>query len=434
MQKNLQSTATMAKHTKEEVKIFGGKANIYTNEYGVWQFRVWLRNENKYVRKSLRTKVKMYAIEQAEELYIEIRNEQKKGRKYYAITVKEAVDDYLKMQRARIGDGDFNIVVARYKTIETQMRTFLDYVRKDDKITTLSESTLRRYERNGEVTNYVSFRKRKNIGDTTIRNEMTTINSFMKYCFADAKVTHVAAFKYPNMPKKSYSADGEVIRRMTFTSDEYKLFTDAMRSYTAKKNTKHLTKKEIFERQMVRHYFLFAANSGLRSSEIRKLQWHNITTYKDVTSRGSEGIFANILVDRSTTKVRKTRRVYCRGGEHIERWKQLCKENGKETENIVFSMNGKEYDRSNTHRHFRKILSLTSIDEARIKQLVPYSLRHFMITERVKSGLSFSQIAVMCGTSVKQIENTYLHLSEDMMRTSARADYIRLEDGTLRVI
>ena len=107
---------------------------------------------------------------------------------------------------------------------------------------------------------------------------MTTINSFMKYCFADAKVTHVAAFKYPNMPKKSYSADGEVIRRMTFTSDEYKLFTDAMRSYTAKKNTKHLTKKEIFERQMVRHYFLFAANSGLRSSEIRKLQWHNITT------------------------------------------------------------------------------------------------------------------------------------------------------------
>ena len=96
----------------------------------------------------------------------------------------------------------------------------------------------------------------------------------------------------------------------------------------------------------------------------------------------------------------------------------MCKENGKETEGIVFSMNGKEYDRSNTHRHFRKILSLASIDEARIKQLVPYSLRHFMITERVKSGLSFSQIAVMCGTSVKQIENTYLHLSNALGRNS----------------
>ena len=56
----------MEKHTKEEVKIFGGKANIYTNEYGVWQFRVWLCNENKYVQKSLRTKVEMYSIKQAE--------------------------------------------------------------------------------------------------------------------------------------------------------------------------------------------------------------------------------------------------------------------------------------------------------------------------------------------------------------------------------
>jgi|TARA_B100001971_G_scaffold194447_1_gene200470 hypothetical protein len=57
-----------------------------------------------------------------------------------------------------------------------------------------------------------------------------------------------------------------------------------------------------------------------------------------------------------------------------------------------------------------------------------------MITERVKSGLSFSQIAVMRGTSVKQIENTYLHLNEEIMRTSAKADYIKLKDGALRVI
>jgi|TARA_B100000959_G_scaffold267970_1_gene312120 hypothetical protein len=57
-----------------------------------------------------------------------------------------------------------------------------------------------------------------------------------------------------------------------------------------------------------------------------------------------------------------------------------------------------------------------------------------MITERVKSGLSFSQIAVMVGSSVKQIENVYLHLNEAMMRTSAKADYITLKDGSLRVI
>jgi|TARA_B100000315_G_scaffold208219_1_gene203422 hypothetical protein len=54
----------MEKNNKEEYKILGGKATIYTNDYGVWQFRLWLTTENKYVRKSLRTKVKTYAIEQ----------------------------------------------------------------------------------------------------------------------------------------------------------------------------------------------------------------------------------------------------------------------------------------------------------------------------------------------------------------------------------
>ena len=60
--KNLQSTATMAINTKEEVEILGGKATIFTNDYGVWQFRSWLTTDNKYVRKSLCTGVKDYAI------------------------------------------------------------------------------------------------------------------------------------------------------------------------------------------------------------------------------------------------------------------------------------------------------------------------------------------------------------------------------------
>ena len=425
----------MAKHNADETKILDSKAVIYKNEYGVWQFRYWLTTENKYVRKSLRTKVKTKAKEDAEDLYFKIRVEQKEGRKFFAISVKEAVTDYLKYQQTRIGDSDFQIVEGRYRTIETQMRTFLNYVRKDDKITDLDENTLRRYERNGELTNFVAFRKQNDISDTTIRNEMTTINSFMKYCYSDAKVTHIASFKYPNMPKKNYTADGEVIRRMTFTNEEWRKFYLAMDDiYTAKKHTNGLTDEQIFERQLVRHYFLFAANSGLRSSELRKLQWHNISTYKDKTQNGEELIFANLYVDRSTSKVRKGRRVYSRGGQYIERWKRICKEYGKELEGVVFSMDGGEYSRSNTHKHFRRILKLTDIEMERQKQLVPYSLRHFMITERVKSGLSFNQIAVMCGTSVRQIENTYLHLNEEMMRTSAKADYIRKGDGTLQVI
>ena len=89
----------MVKHNKEEVEILGGKATIYTNDYGVWQFRLWLTTDNKYVRKSLRTKVKDYAITEGEKLYIQIRSDIEKGIKYYAITVKEAAEEYLKYQK-----------------------------------------------------------------------------------------------------------------------------------------------------------------------------------------------------------------------------------------------------------------------------------------------------------------------------------------------
>ena len=107
----------MAKHNKEEVEILGGKATIYTNDNGVWQFRLWLTTDNKYVRKSLRTKVKDYAITEGEKLYIQIRSDIEKGIKYYAITVKEAAEDYLKYQKTRIGDGDFNMVKGTFANV-----------------------------------------------------------------------------------------------------------------------------------------------------------------------------------------------------------------------------------------------------------------------------------------------------------------------------
>lgn len=423
----------MTKHNLDEKKILGGKATIYKNIYGVWQFRLWLTNDEKYVRKSLRTKIKNHAIKQAEELYFKIRSEQERGEKYYAISLKEAVYIYLQYQKLRIGLDEFNIDESRWKTIKTQMRTFLEYVGTNDKVTTLKESLLVEHERNGKITNYVAFRKSKDISDSTIRNEMITFNSFIKYCFTRAKVTNLAFFKYPNMPKKEYKVNGDEIKKATFSDREYKQFILAMLEYTSNKNIVYLTTEEIFERKLAQHYFLFAANSGLRSSEIRKLQWHNIKTYKNTTAHGYSGIFARLKVEKNTSQARKTRTVYCRGGEYIDSWKDLCVKFGREIKGVVFSKDGKECSRSNAQKHFSNILKLCAIEPGN-KKLTPYSLRHFMITERVKSGFNFNQIAIMCGTSVRQIETTYQYLNEELMRSSVKPDYIKFEDGTQRVI
>ena len=47
---------------KNEVRIYNSKAVIYQNDYDVWQFRMWLADEDKYIRQSLRTKDKAKAI------------------------------------------------------------------------------------------------------------------------------------------------------------------------------------------------------------------------------------------------------------------------------------------------------------------------------------------------------------------------------------
>ena len=66
--------------------------------------------------------------------------------------------------------------------------------------------------------------------------------------------------------------------------------------------------------------------------------------------------------------------------------------------------------------------------------IVLYSLRHFMITQRILAGLSFRQVADMCGTSIAMIEKTYWHLNDEIRLTSALADYRRRQDGTIEVI
>ena len=123
------------------------------------------------------------------------------------------------------------------------------------------------------------------------------------------------------------------------------------------------------------------------------------------------------------------RTLYCRGGDYIERWSKLLRQYGKSADGYVFSVEGdKVFPRTNFHRHWKRIMLMTDIPKDRQKELVPYSLRHYMITQRVMSGCKFSDVAYMCGTSVSQIEKTYYHLNEAMMKTTALATYVK-RDG-----
>ena len=81
---------------KNEVRIYNSKAVIYQNDYDVWQFRMWLADEDKYIRQSLRTKDKAKAIADAEALYEDIKYRQtrnpNRSNARYSLSTPIAVD------------------------------------------------------------------------------------------------------------------------------------------------------------------------------------------------------------------------------------------------------------------------------------------------------------------------------------------------------
>ena len=108
---------------KNEVRIYNSKAFIYQNDYDVWQFRIWLADEDKYFRQSLRTKDKAKAIADAEEMYEDIKYMKRRGKKIYLISIKQAVTMYIEDKAKYVGiDGANGIVEGRLGTIKSHMK------------------------------------------------------------------------------------------------------------------------------------------------------------------------------------------------------------------------------------------------------------------------------------------------------------------------
>ena len=131
--------------------------------------------------------------------------------------------------------------------------------------------------------------------------------------------------------------------------------------------------------------------------------------------------------------MRRGRTLLCRNGQYFERLKTcLGERSGK---SLVFSIDGKrEVNLKTLSKYFKTMLEAVEIEDVAGRGIVLYRLRHFMITQRIMAGLSYRQVADMCGTGIIIIEKTYWHLNDEIRLTSALADYRRREDGTIEVI
>ena len=401
---------------QNEVPIFGGEAIIYTNDFEVWQFRCWISSEGKYVRKSLRTKIRSDAIELAKKEYLAIEYARQNDKKLFGVSIVEAADAFLANKGKQVGR---QIVAGRLATIKAHLQHFLDYVGVGTKLQNISKRCLKSFEIDGEELDYVTYRMDEGASESTVRNEVSTIKMLFKWLYEE-DYTDFPSLQQPDLAYSQHNVDRELVRRQTFTKTEYQQFYVKARTYVARSHNKKISDEEMLWRELVRDYFLFAANSGMRSGELRQMTWENIAYRSGVVGDKTVELVM-IHVPARTTKVRTERTFMCAGKQFLERWAEVS---GRR-QGLVFSIDGvSEIANSTIVRHFNRILKLTDIPKERQKQLVPYSFRHYCVSRMVlDNGLSFERVAMALGTSVKQIERTYLHLNEEAMFKTGAARF-----------
>jgi hypothetical protein len=103
---------------EDEVVIFDEAIVYKRGDY--WQFRLWLRKENKYVRRSLGTRNRTTAVEKGKELYLELFANIKQGKTYFSIDAKRAVELYLAHREKDVDVG--LIVPGRLGTIRAHLK------------------------------------------------------------------------------------------------------------------------------------------------------------------------------------------------------------------------------------------------------------------------------------------------------------------------
>jgi len=418
--------------TADEIEIYDEAVVYKRGEY--WQMRMWLGKEKKYARFSLRTRNRDTAIDKAKKYYHELMAQQLAGKTYFSKTTKQGVEEYLK-QRALDVEAEL-IVKGRYGTIKTHLEHWLDFIGRDTKLKELERTDCENYLHSRTKT-----KKKINVSQTTVANEQSTINAMLSWLYRRNE-TYIEAFDFK--PLKRIDRGDEALRRSTFTDEEILVIKRELEKYITEAKGR-VDEEGNMSKVINGYYLLISIITGLRRGEQLQLKWSDIKWLeKNVKGQAEDDTYSlvKITVRAETTKVRKTRHFVVKDWEYFDelfkllqpRYVKANKDNKKIKafgDTFVFSADGMSMLTPRAiGYHFEKIVELAEIKDTDTRDLVPYSFRHYFITDRINRGATPTQVAETCGTSTAQIEKTYYHTSEAKMITNALPQF-EYKDGLL---
>lgn len=151
----------------------------------------------------------------------------------------------------------------------------------------------------------------------------------------------------------------------------------------------------------------------MRFGELRQLQWRSVSnSFTRSDSNGVQHSLVKITVLADTSTVRKTRNVIAKVGTLFDEIRSVTKHSSND--DYVFSANEGMLTQRQMYNCWRELMQLMGLPGYKSDNLAYYSLRHYGITERVRGGARYQDIARIAGTSVVHIEKTYLHADDEM--------------------
>ena len=385
-------------------KFLGGKVNVYKRGRSrYWQCSAYVAGKNR--RTSTKEESLAKAKDFAEDWYLDLRGKKRSGElesgKMFADAAKKFEAEYEAITQ---GQRSPKWVQGHKDRIRLHLLPFFE----STPVASITSGMAQEY-RTVRMTKPDDWddetKEWKPPAKKTIHNEVVTLSMVLKTALRHNWIDYVPDLSDP------YRRQSKIEHRPWFTPKEYKQLYKATRANAENP----LRPAHAWHAEQLHDFVLFAANTGLRPDELKRVEFRDVEivddeysgeTILEIEVRGKRGVgYCKSMPGAVNTFERLRDR---KRDRTTEAGSSMAK---PEPTDLLFP--------SEFKKMFNRILNENNLKLDRNgKARTAYSLRHSYICFRLLDGADIYQVAKNCRTSVEMIEKHYAAHLRDMIDAS----------------